>query len=360
MRQCFGCVIFYSYFCSMITPIIAQEKIDQLGLTLLQYDNIVITSHVSPDGDAIGSALGMYHYLRKLHKNVTVVMPDMAPRNLQFLSGVYSIVVYTQQPEKAFTTIANAGLIICLDFNALHRIDKLSAAVADAKAYKVMIDHHLEPEPFCNLVISHPEISSTCELVFRVIWQMGQYRMMSRHSAEAIYTGMMTDTGNFTYNSNHPEIYEIVALLVRKGIDKDNIYNLACNTQSANKLMLNSYALCNKLEVFPEYKAALVYLTQEEMSRYKFQKGDCDGLVNVPLSIKGIIFSTFIREDREFVKISMRSQGDFAVNTIAAEHFGGGGHLNAAGGEFYGTLEEALEKFRAILPQYCGVEENKQ
>lgn len=337
----------------MITPIISAEKIEKLREAILLHNNIVITSHVSPDGDAIGSSLGLYHYLRKLNKQVTVVLPDMVPRNLHFLQGMRYVVFYTQQPEKACDAIAKADMIFSLDYNALHRIDKLSTVVAESKAYKVLIDHHLDPEPFCNLTISHPEISSTCELIFRVIWQMGHYRTMGRSSAEAIYTGMMTDTGNFTYNSNQPEIYNIVALLVKKHIDKDQIYNLACNTQTANKLMLNSYAICNKMELFPEYGAAMIYLTREEMTSYNFQKGDCDGLVNVPLSIKGIYFSVFIREDRDYIKISLRSQGDFAVNTIAAEHFGGGGHMNAAGGEFYGTLEEAIAKFREVLPLYC-------
>lgn len=337
----------------MITPIISAEKIEKLREAILLHNNIVITSHVSPDGDAIGSSLGLYHLLRKLNKQVTVVMPDMVPRNLHFLSGMRYVVVYTQQPEKACDIIAKADMIFSLDYNALHRIDKLSSVVAESKAYKVLIDHHLDPEPFCDLTISHPEISSTCELIFRVIWQMGHYRILGRSSAEAIYTGMMTDTGNFTYNSNQPEIYNIIAQLVKKRIDKDQIYTLACNTQTANKLLLNSYAICNKMELFPEYGAAMIYLTREEMASYNFQKGDCDGLVNVPLSIKGIYFSVFIREDKEYIKISLRSQGDFAVNTIASEHFGGGGHMNAAGGEFYGTLEEAIAKFREVLPLYC-------
>ncbi|MBP3349697.1 MAG: DHH family phosphoesterase [Bacteroidaceae bacterium] len=337
----------------MITPIISAEKIEKLREAILLHNNIVITSHVSPDGDAIGSSLGLYHFLRKLNKQVTVVMPDMVPRNLHFLSGMRYVVVYTQQPEKACDVIAKADMIFSLDYNALHRIDKLSSVVAESKAYKVLIDHHLDPEPFCDLTISHPEISSTCELIFRVIWQMGHYRIMGRSSAEAIYTGMMTDTGNFTYNSNQPEIYNIIAQLVKKRIDKDQIYTLACNTQTANKLLLNSYAICNKMELFPEYGAAMIYLTREEMASYNFQKGDCDGLVNVPLSIKGIYFSVFIREDKEYIKISLRSQGDFAVNSIASEHFGGGGHMNAAGGEFYGTLEEAIAKFREVLPLYC-------
>ena len=343
----------------MITPIIDESKIHELTNALLRYNNIVITCHVAPDGDAIGSSLGLYHFLRRMGKVATVVVPDMIPRNLHFLPGVKQTIIYTQQSELAIKAIENADLLFCLDYNALHRIDKLSPYVAHSEAYKILIDHHLYPEPFTHLTISHPEISSTCELIFRVIWQMGRYRMLSRAAAESIYTGMMTDTGNFTYNSNQPEIYEIIAKLVMKGVDKDRIYTLACNTQTANKLLLNSYAICHKMELFPEHGAALIYLTHEEMSRYNFQKGDCDGLVNVPLSIKGIHFSTFIREDKEFVKFSFRSQGDFAVNTIASEHFGGGGHLNAAGGEFYGTLDEAIAKYRELLPIYCNNNKEK-
>lgn len=185
---------------------------------------------------------------------------------------------------------------------------------------------------------------------------MGALDKMSLSSAEAIYTGMMTDTGNFTYNSNDPEIYYIVAELVKMGVNKDRIYTLVCNTQTANKLLLNSYAICHKMELFPEYGAAMVSLTRAEMERYKFQKGDCEGLVNVPLSIKGIRFSAFIREDRNYIKISLRSQGKFPVNTIAENHFNGGGHMNAAGGEFYGTIEEAIARFKEILPIYCAKE----
>ena len=157
----------------MITPIIDDSKIKTLHEVIAFKDNIVITCHVAPDGDAIGSSLGLYHFLRKLNKQVTVVVPDMVPRNLHFLSGMRYVVTYTQQPEKAIDLISKAGLIFCLDYNALHRIDKLSTAVEQAKGYKVLIDHHLDPEPFCNLTISHPEISSTCELIFRAIWQLG-------------------------------------------------------------------------------------------------------------------------------------------------------------------------------------------
>lgn len=343
---------------TMITPIIPEQDIKFVSDLITNHDKIVITCHVSPDGDALGSSLGLYHYLTAMGKQVAVVIPDMAPRNLHFLPGMRYVTVYMQSPEKAVSLIDDAELIFCLDFNALKRIDKLAPSVNNARAKKVLIDHHLGPENFCDLIISYPHISSTSELIFRLIYQMGEYGRMPVQSAETIYAGMMTDTGNFTYNSNDPEIYYIIAELVKKGINKDRIYTLACNTQSADKLKLNSYAICHKMEIFPEYKAAVIYLTQAEMEQYNFQKGDCEGLVNVPLSIRGIEFSAFIREDRNYIKISLRSQGKFAVNTIAENHFNGGGHRNASGGEFYGTLDEAVRLFKEILPIYCSNEKS--
>lgn len=337
----------------MITNIISERKLDIISDFIARYGKIAITCHVSPDGDAVGSTLGLCHFLKGLGKQATVVIPDMPPRNLIFLPGMRDVVIYTQTAEKAEAVLKDAELIFALDFNALNRIDKLSVPFQEATAKKVLIDHHLGPENFCDVIVSHPKISSTSELIFRLIYQMGALDKMSLSSAEAIYTGMMTDTGNFTYNSNDPEIYYIVAELVKMGVNKDRIYTLVCNTQTANKLLLNSYAICHKMELFPEYGAAMVSLTRAEMERYKFQKGDCEGLVNVPLSIKGIRFSAFIREDRNYIKISLRSQGKFPVNTIAENHFNGGGHMNAAGGEFYGTIEEAIARFKEILPIYC-------
>ena len=340
----------------MITNIISERKLDIISDFIARYGKIAITCHVSPDGDAMGSTLGLCHFLKGLGKQATVVIPDMSPSNLIFLPGMRDVVIYTQTAEKAEAVLKDAELIFALDFNALNRIDKLSVPFQEATAKKVLIDHHLGPENFCDVIVSHPKISSTSELIFRLIYQMSVLNTRSLSSLEAIYTGMMTDTGNFTYNSNDPEIYYIVAELVKMGVNKDRIYTLVCNTQTANKLLLNSYAICHKMELFPEYGAAMVSLTRAEMERYKFQKGDCEGLVNVPLSIKGIRFSAFIREDRNYIKISLRSQGKFPVNTIAENHFNGGGHMNAAGGEFYGTIEEAIARFKEILPIYCAKE----
>ncbi len=336
----------------MLTKIIAEESIQQVRKLLEKSEKIVITCHVSPDGDAIGSSLGLYHFLDCLGKEVNVVVPDMLPCNLLFLKGSKEIVVYTRYPEFAEKLLDEAELIFCLDFNVLSRIDRLQGAVEKATAKKVLVDHHLHPGDFCNVIISHPDIASTCELVFRLICQLGMFDRIPLYAAEAIYTGMMTDTGNFTYNSNTPEIYYIIAELVKLGVNKDRIYAMVYNSNTANKIRLNGYAVSEKMELFPEYKAAMITLTREEMKRYDYHKGDSEGLVNVPLGIEGIRFSVFLREDKDFIKVSMRSKGFYPTNKVASEQFGGGGHLNASGGEFHGTMEEAQELVRKILPLY--------
>lgn len=258
--------------------------------------------------------------------------------------------VYTRYTEFAQQLLENADLIFCLDFNEPKRVDKMEDALTASKARKILIDHHLHPAPFCNMTISHPEISSTCEVLFRVICSLGLFEQMGVDAASAIYTGMMTDTGNFTYNSNYPEIYITIAELIKKGIDKDWIYARIHNTNSENKLRLNGYAIAQKMEVFPEQCAALITLSQNELNQYDYQKGDTEGLVNVPLSMEHILFSAFLREESNLIKISLRSKGSFPANKIASDYFNGGGHLNAAGGEFYGTLQEAHSRILEILP----------
>ncbi|MBR1719212.1 MAG: bifunctional oligoribonuclease/PAP phosphatase NrnA, partial [Phocaeicola sp.] len=223
-----------------------------------------------------------------------------------------------------------------------------------SKARKILIDHHLHPSDFCSIIISHPEISSASEIVFRFICRLGGFDDISFEAAECIYCGMMTDTGSFTYNSNNPEIYYIISELMSKGIDKDAIYRRVYNTYSEGRLRLQGYVLYCKMKLFHEYNAALISLDREEQKRFHYNKGDTEGLVNIPLSVKGIIFSAFLREDTEkdMVKISLRSVGSFPCNQIASEYFGGGGHLNASGGEFYGPLKDAENILKQALVKY--------
>lgn len=337
----------------MLTKVIEQSKIDHFTKWLDRADKIVIVSHVSPDGDAIGSSLGLYHFLLTQDKDVNVIVPNIFPDFLKWMPGSKDILLYDRYKDFADKLIREADVICCLDFNALKRIEDMAGAVAASPARKMMLDHHLHPEEFCRITISHPEISSASELVFRLICRMGYFSDINRQCAECIYTGMMTDTGGFTYNSNNREIYFIISELLSKGIDKDAIYRKVYNTYSESRLRLMGYVLSN-MRVYREYNSALISLTKEEQGRFDYIKGDSEGFVNIPLSIKNVCFSCFLREDTEkrMIKISLRSVGSFPCNRVATEYFNGGGHLNASGGEFYGTMDEAVKVFEEALEKY--------
>lgn len=337
----------------MLSKVIAQANIDHAEKWFERADKIVIVTHVSPDGDAIGSSLGLWHFLESQEKTVNVIVPNAFPDFLRWMPGAKDIIRYDKYTEFANKLLNEADVICCLDFNALSRIDAMADAVAQSPARKMMIDHHLNPEAFCRIIISHPEISSTSELVFRLICRLGYFEDITKEGAECIYTGMMTDTGGFTYNSNDREIYFIISELLSKGIDKDDIYRKVYNTYSESRLRLMGYVLSN-MRVYKDYNSALISLTKDEQGKFDYIKGDSEGFVNIPLSIKNVCFSCFLREDTEkkMIKISLRSVGKFPCNQLAAEFFNGGGHLNASGGEFYGTMEEAVKVFEQALEKY--------
>ena len=280
----------------MLTKVIEQAKIDHFTKWFERADKIVIVSHVSPDGDAIGSSLGLAQFLDSQDKTVNVIVPNAFPDFLKWMPGSKDILLYDRYKEFADKLINEADIICCLDFNSLKRIEEMADSVATSPARKILIDHHLYPEDFCRIVISHPEISSTSELVFRLICRMGYFSDISREGAECIYTGMMTDTGGFTYNSNNREIYFIISELLSKGIDKDDIYRKVYNTYSESRLRLMGYVLSN-MKVYREYNSALISLTKEEQGKFDYIKGDSEGFVNIPLSIKNVRFSCFLRED---------------------------------------------------------------
>ncbi len=336
----------------MITKIIAEDSIQKAKKYIDHVDRIVIVTHLSPDGDAIGSSLGLYHFLLEMDKSVNIIVPNEFPDFLKWMKGAHDIINYEKSQEIAAETIDAAELIFCLDFNTPKRIGDLGTLVVEAKAKKVMIDHHLNPGNFCDVVMSYPEISSTSEMIFRFICRMGFFEDINKECAECIYAGMMTDTGAFTYNSNSDQIYYIISELLKKGIDKDAIYSKVYNTYTVDRIRLMGYITYEKMKVFKEYNTVLLTLSQEEQKKFKLKKGDTEGFVNIPLSIEGIVFSIFIREDKDLVKISFRSKGDFPCNLFASAHFGGGGHKNASGGEFYGSLEDAITLFETVLPQY--------
>ena len=338
----------------MLTKVIAQAEVDHVEKWFERAEKIVIVSHVSPDGDAIGSSLGLYHFLTSQEKTVNVIVPNAFPEFLHWMPGAKEVIVYDKYKEYADKLINEADVLCCLDFNVLSRIDNMEEVVRNTPARKMMVDHHLYPGDFCRITISHPEISSTSELVFRLICQLGNFSDITKEGAECIYTGMMTDTGGFTYNTNDREIYYIISELLSKGIDKDEIYRKVFNTHSEGRLRLMGYVLYDKMQVFPEFNSALIWLDASEQKRFQYKKGDTEGFVNIPLSIKDVRFSVFLREDTEkkMIKVSLRSVGTFPCNKVAAEFFNGGGHLNASGGEFYGPMEEAINLFKQALVKY--------
>ena len=336
----------------MISKIIGEDLVHRTKIEIENADNIVIITHVGPDGDAMGASLGLWHFLMTIEKTPQVIVPTPFPNFLAWMPGANKTLVYKFDKEKADEHIQKADLIFLLDFNAASRMDKMADAVLASKARKVMIDHHLQPENIANIIISYPEISSTSELIFRLICRMGHFSDINLGCAECIYTGMMTDTGGFTYNSNHEEIYSIIYELIKLGVDKDDIYRRVYNTFSADRMRLMGYCLYKKMKIYPEYQAALITLTQRELHEFNYDNGDAEGFVNIPLSIEGINFTVFMREDPGKIKVSLRSQGSFPTNKFAAEVFGGGGHLNASGGESFTSLDEAVRKFEEALPLY--------
>ena len=337
----------------MLTKIIDSDSVSKLKTYIQKGDKFVIVSHELPDGDAIGSSLGLYHYLMSFDKkSIRVIVPNNFPEFLKWMPGAKDIIIYDQYPDFATQMISEADVLFCLDFNASKRVGKMASAVVASDARKVMIDHHLEPEDFCKIVISYPLMSSTCELLFRVICALGDVDLIGENAAECLYTGMMTDTGSFSYSSNNAEIYMIIGELIKKGIDKDEIYRKVYQVYSENRLRLMGYVLYEKMKMYKDKSAAMFALTREELNRFGYKSGDTEGFVNMPLSIKGISFSAFMREETNLVKISLRSVGDFPCNVFAAEYFNGGGHKNASGGEFYGTLNEAVKVFEESLLQF--------
>ena len=336
----------------MLNKIIAEDNIQKARKLINKYDKIIIITHTSPDGDALGSALALYHFLSEYGKQSNIIVPNEFPHFYQWMPGADQIIIADKSTTIATELIEVAELIIFLDFNVLMRIEQLEPLVRKSTANKILIDHHIDPENFCNITISHPEISSTSELIFRFICRMGLFDYLNKPCAECIYTGMMMDTGAFTFNSNSPAIYYIISELLLKGIDKDAIYSRIYCNYSQRRLRLQGYVLCHKMKIFRDYNTSLITLSQAEHQRFRSQKGDTEGFVNIPLSIYKVKFSAFIREEKDIVRISLRSKGNIPANQFAKEVFGGGGHLNASGAEFDGKLEDAIRIFEEALPRY--------
>lgn len=337
--------------------ILKEDEVAKLRDLISSASNIVIVCHINADGDALGSSQTWAAYLRQQGKNAYVVAPDQYPDFLHWMPGNQEILRYDKKKEEVKELIANADLVCCLDLNTLSRTGaELEACLGNSGKPMLLIDHHLNPDIESELTVSFPEMSSTSELVFRLIWQLGGYEAMTKEMAITTYTGMMTDTGGFTFNSTNPEIFFIISQLLAKGIDKDRIYRNVFHVFSIDRLRLTGYVMYQKLKVMTPLRASYYTISKEEQKRFHFIKGDAEGLVNMPLQIKDHRLSISLREDSEkpnIVWVSLRSVDDFPCNQMAAEFFNGGGHKNASGGKLFCSLKEAEIIARQAIHAYA-------
>jgi phosphoesterase RecJ-like protein len=314
---------------------------------------IVIVPHKNPDGDAIGSTLGLYHYLLKGNHQVHVISPNDYPNFLKWIPGEKSILKHDTQTKICEALIEAADIIFTLDFNALHRTGNMETALAESKAIKIMIDHHQAPDAYATYVFSDVTMSSTCEMVYHFINMLGDANLIDAPIATCLYVGIMTDTGSFRFPSTTNKTHEIIAQLIEKGANNAEIHNRVFDANSHQSLQLLGCALTN-LKIIPELRTAYITLSQEELNRYDYKKGDTEGIVNYGLSIENMILAAIFIEDKQegIIKISLRSKGHFSVNDMARAHFNGGGHINAAGGKSFLSLKDTVENFISILPKY--------
>ena len=339
----------------MNIEILSQDQLALMDQLISDAQTVLVVCHKSPDGDAIGSSLAWAEFLRFRGKDVTVLVPDQFPDFLKWLPHTEKIVRYDKHRDKGDMLLKIADLVFCLDFNTPSRVEDMEQALVSSPAKKVLIDHHLKPDVDAALVVSHPDASSTSELVFRIVYQMGAFDQLDKAFAVPVYCGMMTDTGGFTYNSSRPEIYFIIGELLTKHIDKDRIYRNVFHNYSENRIRLMGYVMYEKLVYMPECHAAYYSLTRDEQKRFNYVKGDSEGLVNIPQQIKGLKLSISLREDTDkpnLVWVSLRSVDDFPCNLMAEAFFNGGGHLNASGGRVEGTIEEAIEITKKAISAY--------
>ena len=326
------------------------KKVNNLKKIISQPKNIVITTHRGPDGDAMGSSLALYNLLINIGHKVNVITPNDYASFLNWMPGNDTVIEYDGNEEKSILITSKADIIFMLDFNSLSRLDNFSQTVADSKAYKVLIDHHQDPDiDIANLIFSDPSSCSTAQLLYEVIVAMDMTNKINMDIAECLYVGIMTDTGSFKYNSTTSKTHSIIADLIDKGARNSKIHDLIYDNFSADRIKLLGYCINDKLLLYPENNAAIISLTDEELNKFNFKKGDTEGIVNYALAIKGIIFAVLIVQRRDIVKLSLRSKGEFKVNLIANKYFQGGGHTNASGGISYLTVNETIKKVENII-----------
>lgn len=325
---------------------------DVINSWLKDAGKVAILTHTNPDGDAIGSSLALALALQKKGIDAQVIIPDGLPDFLRWLPGINLSTTFAYKKEKAMGIIEEADLIFCLDFNDPKRLNGVQEVLQSSKARKILIDHHQDPVGFTDLTISETWRGSVGEMIFVFLEELYGAGIMDKDIASCLYVAIMTDTGNFNYASSYPEIFHVVGELMKHGIDKDRIYSSVYDAFSEDRLRLQGYCMQEKMVVLPQYHTAYISLTDEELRRFNHRKGDTEGFVNIPFSVKGIKFTALFVEKKDLIRVSFRSRGNFPVNKVASENYRGGGHINAAGGDSFISMEETLAGFESILPEY--------
>jgi len=313
----------------------------------------VITMHQKPDGDAMGSALGLYHFLIALGHQVQVISPTNWADFLDWMPGVDKVMDFEKNREKAKKILDEADWLFCLDFNVLHRTKNLEKYLIEATCTKILIDHHEQPqEEAFNFGISKTNKSSTCEMVYDFIVDSGHGALLNLAMAESIYTGLMTDTGSFRFPATSASVHRVIAHLKDLGLEHTKVHEHLYDNFLENRLRFIGFALMNRMEVLYEYNTALMYIQHADLHRYDIRTGDTEGLVNYLLTIQGIKFGALVIDRDEERKWSFRSKGNFDVNSFARKNFEGGGHVNASGGRSSDTLDATVNKFKQVLKEY--------
>lgn len=329
-----------------------KNQIETFEEKLKTAKNIAIIHHYNPDGDALGSSLGLYNTLIRFNTNVKVISPSVYANNLAWMPSAKDVRVLTKK-ENLDNIFDDVDFIFALDFNDLNRIANVSGQFDKSTAFKVLLDHHPGRGQFTDLVFSSCNYSSTAELVYEIIESSFLNQYFNKDAATCLYAGILTDTGSFQYSSSNPNLFRVVGKLLEQKIEKDKIYNNLFNASSVNRVRFMGYVMQKRMVVFPELKTAYIYITAKDRHDFCEQYGDTENFVNIPLQIKGIVFSAIFIEREGFIKASFRSKGTFDVNTFSQKYFNGGGHVNASGGESYDTLANTCKKFEDLLQNYA-------
>jgi len=331
---------------------IKESSIAYFKKLLGESTDVLITTHYNPDGDAIGSSLALFHFLTARGIHVKLLIPNELPSFLLWMPGIGQATIYNADQEIGDAMIASADLIFCMDYNSLNRVKLFHDKLRASKATRILIDHHVQPENEFDLIFSIINVSSTSELLFQILDETGLTNHISKEMAECFFVGIMTDTGSFSYACNRHETFEITARLIKTGIDVERIHRQVYDTYSESRMRLLGRCLETNMKVLPEFATAYIWLTKEELDEFNYQQGDTEGVVNYALSIQNVAVAALFTERDDRVRVSLRSKGNFSVNELARAHFNGGGHRNAAGGDVFKSMPEALAWFESLLPDY--------